>query len=51
MQSLDSDAMRGWLSQWQAKPVHYPDVAEAIACWLSKGEWTLQSRAELVKPL
>ena len=51
MQSLNGDTMRDWLSHWQAKPVHYPNVAEAIVRWLPKGQWTLQSRAELVKSL
>ncbi len=52
MDSLDPNAVKTWLSDWQPKQVVYPDVAQAIAKWLGEGNWKDQdSRNALVKDL
>lgn len=52
MDELDEQKLGAWLKDWKPKQVIYPDVAEAIAKWVSEGKWQHKnSRAELVESL
>jgi len=39
METLDKSTVKDWLTNWQAKKVVYPDVAKAIAKWISENKW------------
>ena len=49
MDMLDASIVRQWLDEEQAESVSYPDVAEAIADWLVKGDW--ENKMELTHRL
>lgn len=49
MDMLDASVVRHWLDDDQAESVTYPDVAEAIADWLIKGDW--DNKSELTQTL
>lgn len=40
MDTLDRDTLREWLSGFEPRQMIYPDVAAAIAEWISKGDWS-----------
>lgn len=39
MNTLNTDVVDKWLASWQPKQVVYPNVAQAIVEWLSRGNW------------
>ncbi|MCG9684558.1 glycosyltransferase [Vibrio sp. Isolate23] len=49
MEMLDASVVRRWLDEEQAESVSYPDVADAIADWLLKGDW--ENKMELTQSL
>ncbi len=48
MDTLDSRTLEKWLTEWSARRVHYPAVAEGIVEWLLAGDWTLEARDKLI---
>ncbi|WIO74421.1 glycosyltransferase family protein [Porticoccaceae bacterium LTM1] len=40
MEHLDRIALRHWLEYWRARQVRYPDVANAVAQWIAKGDFS-----------
>ena len=46
MDSLDHQVVGEWLKDWHAKRVVYPDVAKALAKWISEGEWSKKDAVE-----
>lgn len=51
MKHLDTAAVRDWLAHQPNVRVHYPNVAQGIVDWLLAGDWTPQSRQQLVDTL
>lgn len=52
MDTLDPRRIKQWLDTWEGQQVVYPDVAKAIANWISKGDWQdPHSREQLSKDL
>lgn len=52
MNSLDSEAVKRWLSLSRGNRVQYPDVAKAIAHWVQSGKWQdPATKNELVETL
>lgn len=52
MDELDGKKLGTWLENWKPRQVIYPDVAQAIAQWISEGRWRdEQSRSDLVSAL
>ncbi len=49
MEVLDASILRCWLDEAQAESVNYPDVAQAIADWIIKGDW--ENKSELTTRL
>lgn len=39
MKGLDADAIRTWLTKDAPPPQNYPDVAQLIADWVTRGDW------------
>ena len=39
MKGLDADAIRPWLTKGAPPPQNYPDVAQLIADWVTRGDW------------
>ena len=39
MNSLDPVVLKAWLNDFESKQVTYPNVARAIAKWISQGQW------------
>jgi len=40
MNTLDKTVLRRWLAAPMPEPIHYPDVAQAIADWVGSGDWS-----------
>ncbi|UUM30990.1 MJ1255/VC2487 family glycosyltransferase [Vibrio japonicus] len=49
MEVLDASILRHWLDEAHAESVNYPDVAQAIADWVIKGDW--ENKSELTTHL
>ncbi|GAB2197768.1 MJ1255/VC2487 family glycosyltransferase [Sessilibacter sp. MAH4] len=51
MEKLNTDVISKWLSNQPNLQIKYPNVAAKIVEWISEGEWTVETRAALVKSL